>query len=348
MVFYKSVLFNGVFLISDGDLIIELTKAEAGIWSQLGRYPKKNEAKEFREKAEEDFRNFYNKDLESRKTNKAERDRKSVNLCIEKDERKRDNIDEIKNTIVGSLGDKNPTVRDENIKPMKEDETVNINKTKVDKTINKITSRYSIDLAKRIAAEDESLKRSEAIPPRNFTTIDVKFTPRQFVNPARESKKEEEEEWLRKQAKAKDRKAKIKEELQMDHDEIVKKCQSFFHSGDLESAEEILTHGIELFPKSSQLLNNRIAVRLRLEKYFEALMDSEKSLELMIPEVEGNKKARAAVRCRRAFALRHLDRDVEALIELEEAVKICPNDEKIAADLESLRNVINSNDVNQL
>ena len=63
LVFYKSVLFNGVFLISDGDLIIELTKEEAGIWSQLGGYPKKNEAKEFREKAEEDFRNFYNKDI---------------------------------------------------------------------------------------------------------------------------------------------------------------------------------------------------------------------------------------------------------------------------------------------
>ena len=74
-------------------------------------------------------------------------------------------------------------------------------------------------------------------------------------------KKEEEEQWLRKQAKAKDRKQKLKDELQMDHDEIVKKCQHFFHLGDLDSAEEILNYGIELFPQSTQLLNNRIAVR---------------------------------------------------------------------------------------
>ena len=134
MAFYKPVLFNGVFLISDGELNIQLSKEEPGIWSELGNYPKKNEAKELREKAEEDFRNFYNKDLESRKSNKVERDRKSVNLCIEKDERKRDNIDEIKSTIVGSLGDKNPTIKYDDVKSNREDNVINGKKDKVDKT----------------------------------------------------------------------------------------------------------------------------------------------------------------------------------------------------------------------
>ena len=79
-----------------------------------------------------------------------------------------------------------------------------------------------------------------------------------------------------------------------------------------------------------------------MEKYYEALMDSQACLDLMIPEVDANRKSRAAVRCRRAFALRQLDRDVEALVELEEAVKLLPEDMKIKSDLEDLRNCINS------
>ena len=81
---------------------------------------------------------------------------------------------------------------------------------------------------------------------------------------------------------------------------------------------------------------------MKLEKYFEALNDSEKALELMVPEVESNRKSRAAVRCRRAFALQHLEQDVEALIELEEASKILPDDDKLQQDLKNLRNQINS------
>ena len=61
-----------------------------------------------------------------------------------------------------------------------------------------------------------------------------------------------------------------------------------------------------------------------------------------MPEVEDNKKARAAVRCRRSFALQRLEREVEALLELEEAAKLLPEDKNIQRDLEELRNCINS------
>ena len=88
--------------------------------------------------------------------------------------------------------------------------------------------------------------------------------------------------------------------------------------------------------------NNRVAVRLKLAKWVEALGDSERALELMVPEVEANRRSRAAVRCRRAFALQHLDREVEALIELEAAASLLPEDAKIQADLETLRTAINT------
>ena len=287
--------------------------------------------------------------METRKLEAQERNRESTNLCIEKDERKRKTIDEIKSTIVTSLGSKNPTLlpETENVVDQEEPEDtkteiVEINKRRLDKAVKKIQENYSIDLAKKIAVENENLQRNSSVPPRSFTKINVQFTPRQFRNPARKSKKVEEEEWLKKQAQAKDRQKKIEEDLQMDHDEILQKCSHFFKLGDFQSAEEMLSHGIELFPKSSQLYCNRVAVRLKCGKYLDSLLDSEKALDLLMPEVESNKKSRAAVRCRRAYALQSLEREVEALLELEEAAKLLPEDENIQRDVQELRNFINS------
>ena len=301
-----------------------------------------------RKQAEEDFREFYNKNLETRKLEAQERGRASTNLCIEKDERKRKTIDDIKSTIVTSLGNKNPTINEtEKVADLEDQaetktEIVEINKRRLDKAVKKIQENYSIDLAKKIAVENENLQRNSSVPPRSFTKINVQFTPRQFRNPARKSKKVEEEEWLKKQAQAKDRQKKIEEDLQMDHDEILQKCSHFFKLGDFQSAEEMLSHGIELFPKSSQLYCNRVAVRLKCGKYLDSLLDSEKALDLLMPEVESNKKSRAAVRCRRAYALQSLEREVEALLELEEAAKLLPEDENIQRDVQELRNFINS------
>ena len=288
--------------------------------------------------------------METRKLEAQERSRDSTNLCIKKDERKRKTIDEIKSTIVTSLGNQNPTLPPENEKVVDqaeqedtETEIVEINATrKLYKAVKKIQENYSVDLAKRIAVENENLQRNSSVPPRSFTTINVQFTPRQFRNPARQSKKVEEEEWLKKQAQAKDRQKKMEDDLQMDHDEILQKCGHFFKLGDFQSAEEMLNHGIELFPKSSQLYCNRVAVRLKCGKYLDSLLDSERALDLLVPEVESNKKSRAAVRCRRAFALQSLEREVEALLELEEAAKLLPEDEKIQRDILELRNSINS------
>ena len=110
-------------------------------------------------------RDYYNQDIESRKSNKHERDRKSVNLCIDKDERKRNNIDEIKNKIASSLGENNPTIKTEELEKNDEGQSQD-EKKKVEKTIAKISSRYSIELAKKIAVEEENLQRAESIPPR--------------------------------------------------------------------------------------------------------------------------------------------------------------------------------------
>ena len=79
-------------------------------------------------------------------------------------------------------------------------------------------SSRSIELAQQLAIEGEKRRRAEARPPRQGGIIkvnriiwepkkyfflllifQVSFNKREFSHPARESKREEEEEWLRKQ-----------------------------------------------------------------------------------------------------------------------------------------------------
>ena len=235
------------------------------------------------------------------------------------------------------------TETDEKCEEVKTKESAELIKhgKRINKNINKIQQSYSIELAKQIAVENEAIKKNSIIPPRSCEKINVQFTKREFLHPARESKKSEEEEWLRHKAKAQQRKQKVKDDIQMDHSEIIKKCSHFFKVEDFASAEEVLNCGIELFPKSAQLYSNRTAVRLKKKDYFGSLEDSEKALDLMLPEVDANKASRAAIRCRRAMALQCLERNVDALIELEIAGKLLPEKEEILTDIDALRNHIN-------
>ena len=228
-------------------LKIEVEKETKEKWPEIGKHPRTEEAKQLREEEETEFREFCVNNNEERKTKKAEREKKSVNLCIEKDEKKRDNIDGMKRVILDSLGSKEPTQNvnkftqrekitpannerdrilgtktDEKCEAVKPNESAELIKhgKRINKTINKIQQSYSIELAKQIAVENEAIKKNSIIPPRSSEKINVQFTKREFRHPARESKKDEEEEWLRQKAKAQQRKQKVKDDIQMDHSEV--------------------------------------------------------------------------------------------------------------------------------
>ena len=265
--FKNPVQFDGNFVFANDEIKVNLVKETSEIWNEIGIHPKHAVAKQYRQEAEAEYSQFYNKQLDTQKTNKSDRNRKSVNLCITKDENKRNTIDSLKSKIVTNLGDDHSAAdvdvtENEGNAEQTENNGKNTQENNKGRKLKKsCPPKYSIELAKKIAVENENLQKAELIPPRCITTIDVKFTHRQFSNPARESKAEEEREWLRKQEKAKIDKIKLQEDLKMDHDEIVKKSQKLFSLGDFESAEEILNHGVILYPKSSQILNNRVAIR---------------------------------------------------------------------------------------
>ena len=82
----------------------------------------------------------------------------------------------------------------------------------------------------------------------------------------------------------------------MEHGEVVGKAGQLARAQDWESALQLLHHGLQLFPQSAQLLNARAAVHLRTQNWAAGLQDSQAALDLLLPEVEDNRLARAAAR----------------------------------------------------
>ena len=70
----------------------------------------------------------------------------------------------------------------------------------------------------------------------------MSFGAREFKHPARESKREEEEEWLRRHALAQASKKRLAEEEGLDYPEVVRRAGAFYRAGDLPSAEEVGDH----------------------------------------------------------------------------------------------------------
>jgi len=181
--------------------------------------------------------------------------------------------------------------------------------------------------------------------PRQSGSIAVNFTRREFPTPVRESKLEEEREWLEKQAEAR----KIFElqdvdlqEHEKDPDWLKDKANKLFANGDYVGAINALSLAIRIQPMQPILRTNRAACHLKLRNLFKCSEDCTKALELMHPAVDANRMLRMKTHLRRATAYCELELYVEALMDYEAALKIDPHNEALQNDAEKLRKVIQS------
>ncbi|TNN09717.1 Dynein assembly factor 4, axonemal isoform 1 [Schistosoma japonicum] len=184
------------------------------------------------------------------------------------------------------------------------------------------------------------------LPVRTSSTIDVKFTPRIFPTPERESTKEAENEWLNKQAeyrrKLMDRV--VPDDLsrnELDPIWLRKKGDSLFQTGDYEAAVIAYTEAISQNPKLHSAYSNRAACHLQLRNYFKALEDSSMVLDLCVPPVAQNLKSRVRAHIRRGVAFCNLQLYKEGLIEYKAAERLQPDDDTIKVDIENLEKFIN-------
>ncbi len=184
-------------------------------------------------------------------------------------------------------------------------------------------------------------KSQSAPPPRKSGSIQVRFTPRVFPTAARESKAQEEEEWLTKQAAAR-RITKDKDNSNGDINErnpefLKDKGVDFFRTGNYEAAINAFSEAIELNPNLPQLFSNRAACYLATGDNDKCINDCTRALELFYPVVPSNYVSRSKVFVRRGTAFANEEEYGLAVQDYEAAVKLVPDDDSLKEDCVRLR-----------
>eukprot|EP00795_Rhopilema_esculentum_P012547 gene12547-3242_t len=171
--------------------------------------------------------------------------------------------------------------------------------------------------------QEKKAKESRSIPPpRAAGTIQLKFTPRAFVTPSRESKAPEEEAWLEKVAEMK--KIKADTQTKMDMEEmnptwLKDKGRNFYKQENFIAAINAFTAAIVLNSSDPSYLF---------------------ALNLLDPPVPANAKSRSIALIRRGTAHFKAEDFVPALSDYEAALKIEPNNESVRNDADKIRKII--------
>lgn len=192
-------------------------------------------------------------------------------------------------------------------------------------------------------------KKSTAVKPapRKSGSIQVRFTPRVFPTAARESKEQEEQEWLTKMAAArkittpKDKES--GESINERNPEFLKdKGVNLFQRGNYEGAINAFSEAIKLNPHLPQLFSNRAACCLALGEDEKCVLDCCRALELYYPVVPSNYSPRAKVFVRRGTAYANQGQLDLAAQDFSAAQKLCPGDEELKKDYAKIRTAMES------
>ncbi|XP_076443572.1 dynein axonemal assembly factor 4-like isoform X2 [Babylonia areolata] len=183
-------------------------------------------------------------------------------------------------------------------------------------------------------------------PKRMGGKIEVSFTERVFPTPVRESTKMMEDEWLQKQAEA--RQIADLQDCDLTEEErnpqfLRDKGNSFFAAGNFQAAVNVYTHALRLNPKMPSLYSNRAACHLKLRNLFKCIEDCSKAMDLLSPPVPQNEESRVKALVRRGTAFCQLEMYVEGLQDYEAALKMDPNNQQLKEDAEKMRQIIQGN-----
>ncbi|XP_034250720.1 dynein assembly factor 4, axonemal-like isoform X2 [Thrips palmi] len=179
--------------------------------------------------------------------------------------------------------------------------------------------------------------------PRSCGSIKIKFTPRTFPTPQRESQMEEEQAWLKKQAAAQRSVGFVAEDLRPEECNpqwLKDKGDSFFKVGNYLGAISAYSHGIKLCKDMASLYVNRSAAHYAVGNLQRVIEDCSMALELMTPHVRLNEDSRAKCHARRGAALCRLRMLKPGLADLQAALAIKPGDTKLQNDIERVKTLL--------
>lgn len=172
---------------------------------------------------------------------------------------------------------------------------------------------------------------------RSSGQIPVSFTPRAFITPLLESAREQEAEWLSKQAEARKAVQEAKALLgtdRIENDPLWMKDRGieFFKANNFQGAINAFTSGITLDSQNASLYSNRAACHMKLGDFFACCADCSKAISLLTPPVDANAKSRLLAYSRRGAALVAVGDLPSALDDYCAALLIEPGNEMLKAD----------------
>lgn len=228
------------------DLVqFELSKVEKQLWGQLEVNLSKPEKQELKIKCIEEEHKKLQENVKKLAVKKSELKRTAVSeqICLDTNQRKL--IDEIKEKEKqNALGD-------------------------VHKWKNSLVAKKAVKPKPK-----QQIKTPVITPtplPRTTATIQVDFTPREFPTPSRESKAEEEEEWLKKQAAARRSVGFVSEDLRPEEKNphyLKEKGDDFLKAGNYLGALSAYSFGIKLRDTFPDLYVGRAEAHLAQGKIY--------------------------------------------------------------------------------
>ncbi|NXN89991.1 DAAF4 factor, partial [Bombycilla garrulus] len=354
---------NSTAKIGNGNIFFTLYKKEPSMWDSLTlANADKEKLQSLRENAVLKAQEKAKEETEAKKITKQEHKKYALEATMKVEEAERKRIEDMKEKerqkVTKELelwknqqkdGDKYKSIQKKGelhkeIEPLKERKNETTTKTRIP---NEGTSKTRLKSTKGSCSMfSQNLKEEQLPAPRAAATIKVNFTPRVFPTALRESRIAEEEEWLHKQAEARriinsdlSELEDLKEE-EKNPDWLKDKGNKMFAMGDYLGAVNAYNLAVRLNNALPLLYLNRAACHLKLRNLHKAIEDSSKALELLIPPVPDNEKARVKAHVRRGTAFCQLELYTEGLRDYEAALKIDPRNKNIEKDAEKIRHLI--------
>jgi len=210
--------------------------------------------------------------------------------------------------------------------------------------------------AKKVLAKKQPVQETpgdnldKCIPqPRIIGTVKVAFTPRVFPSPMRESKKEEEEDWLlRNRRHLKGPAKKRLDSIDISDSDpywLKGKGDDFFRAGNSQGAINAYTCALEIDETITPCFSNRAACYLKLKQYDLCIEDCDRALASIKQDREEELKAetpqkelkrvrdmRKKLMIRKGTALKGMENFNEALLQYQLACELDEFNETLKAD----------------
>ncbi|KAJ8964490.1 hypothetical protein NQ314_004777 [Rhamnusium bicolor] len=317
--FFEVILLHSInvqeskYTITQSHIVFELKKTDATIWEFLEPNIPKNEKVTLIKQLIDDEHFRYQTEMNEKVNKAAEIKRVAVREQIEIDSKNRQIIENIKKQEEAkTLGDLNQW-------------TDTILQKKID-----IIKNQCSNSKKRGIAQNKVKEEIVPIPsPRLTNTLLIDFTPREFPTPSRESKLDEENEWLRKYAEARRSSGFNSDDIRPEEKNpqfLKAKGDEFLRNKNYLGAISAYSFGIKLCRKFVDLYIARSEVHLILGNFNKAIQDCSTALDLLKPEVPQNLKERALCIGRRGVALCKIDLIKQGIGELQISLKLVPNE----------------------